>query len=1348
MKRSVFCSLVIIVCLFTCINAVQASATKGLVTLDFKDTDVREVFRALSLQAGVSILVDPDVQGTVTLRLQDVPWEDGFRQILSSYGWTYEVYDNVYRVRKGNDGIPLLVEEYNGKLVISSEGASLEQVLLDLARVSNKSIVPLTALQGNVYARLTGVTFEEALEYILIGRGYTWTKEQGVYLVDSQPKQIASNLPIIRVSGEFVSIESEKAEFRELLYAAASHTGQGIILDPTVSGTITVNLRDIPSDELIPLLARYQGLNALPISDGAWWVGRVSSDVQDVNPLKVKWDNGLLTVQADDVPISEVLQTCAAAAGIDIVVSPQLTSLARISVQNRSFLEVLDYLARAHQLAVEELGSVLVVYHQDGTASQSVANSGPRFGSDQEDFKMTVDSSGLITLWAEEAPVRRILTEMAAQCGQNIVVAPEVQGSISIVLNNLPWADAFESLLALANLRSQSIGALTHIVLRQTPDLPPGINRLVVEDGRLTVDLLEVPLEELVQALCLSGGAVELPAVVVDGTASGTLVTGTTLGLPITSALKQLLEPLGLEVADQGEFIRISKAKPDAPYEVSHRDGVLDVVIRRGSLRETLQEIAKQTGVSFVLPDKMPENVSTSQHGLSPSVTVRQLLEPFGYSLVSYPDGSDDLEPWQGTYQVVVPDTRSIRVVVENGLVSLEANDAKFEDIINEIAFHTKENVVLEAENFPAMSVRYHALPVDVLLKALVEHHGAVVVREQDLIYIRQEKQSVQEETPSDGILHLEIDGLSIELRFENAVLSNLLNAIVTAGGPKFMVEKGVGEQRVNGTISGSDAESAIRSFLIEQGYSVLSLGDHFLVRSKNAGPLIHFSEDLFYLDLDGGDLAAAIREIADLAGRQIVIYPTVKGNISNLRVYGVTFEEALAFLLRGTTFSYFESNDVYHIGEGVTPRSDSPGFTQTTIVQLRHINPSNLLSVLPPSIPSQNIRAIPGQNSVVVFGNEDLVELVKAFIASVDRPPQIVPELVPIQYADPDEIMSVIATRFPSDSYQYIPSLNALLLTGSVEANQVIRDLVKVMDTADMASRTIIIPLQHISAADAKTYMSPAIDTSNMLPLPDQNALAVTGRESFLREVTEYLKEIDVRNPQILFEVLVLEIGGRVSEQLGFSGSTKDGSLTFDLLSGAPLTLSFGTPLFANPQLLLTLSALVQEGEAKLLANPQLITLNGREASFNVLTTSRYWAPQTIVDPDKDEDGKNGNSVIPAFRTIETGIRLRLKPWVSASGEITIELQPEISDSAGASSGSGLPSTNDRAVQTTVRVRDGETVVIGGLIQRTERTEINKVPLLGDIPIVGKLFQSETNSETETEFVIAITSHLIDFWD
>jgi len=164
-------------------------------------------------------------------------------------------------------------------------------------------------------------------------------------------------------------------------------------------------------------------------------------------------------------------------------------------------------------------------------------------------------------------------------------------------------------------------------------------------------------------------------------------------------------------------------------------------------------------------------------------------------------------------------------------------------------------------------------------------------------------------------------------------------------------------------------------------------------------------------------------------------------------------------------------------------------------------------------------------------------------------------------------------------------------------------------------------------------------------------------------------------------------------------------------------------------------LHTLIESGKAQIRANPKLIALSGSEASFNVVTQTRYREPRYDEDTGK---------MVPdgIVRVVDTGIKLSLKPWVSAANQITIDIQPDISDYLG--DAYGMPRTSDRSAKTTLRVQDGETIIIGGLIQQVTQTDQRKVPILGDLPLIGPLFRYEKESQSQNEFIIYITPHLV----
>ncbi len=163
------------------------------------------------------------------------------------------------------------------------------------------------------------------------------------------------------------------------------------------------------------------------------------------------------------------------------------------------------------------------------------------------------------------------------------------------------------------------------------------------------------------------------------------------------------------------------------------------------------------------------------------------------------------------------------------------------------------------------------------------------------------------------------------------------------------------------------------------------------------------------------------------------------------------------------------------------------------------------------------------------------------------------------------------------------------------------------------------------------------------------------------------------------------------------------------------------------------TLTAAATEGKAKVLSEPKIATLNNQAATINVTTQTPY--NTTSITP------QGGQSVTVTYVT--TGIKLTVTPSINADGRITLEINPDVSQPSVVVPGTA-PAIDGRNAKTTVLVRDGETIVIGGLISDAFRDTIKKVPLLGDIPILGWLFKSKTKTRERVELLIFVTTRIL----
>lgn len=237
-------------------------------------------------------------------------------------------------------------------------------------------------------------------------------------------------------------------------------------------------------------------------------------------------------------------------------------------------------------------------------------------------------------------------------------------------------------------------------------------------------------------------------------------------------------------------------------------------------------------------------------------------------------------------------------------------------------------------------------------------------------------------------------------------------------------------------------------------------------------------------------------------------------------------------------------------------------------------------------------------------------------------------------------------------------------------------------------------------------------------------HSVTVIGDQRIVQKAAAVIQNIDIPIPQVFLDVRVEEISKTGVAQLG----TRQGEyakLKF-------LTDSTGFITDLAVEIPTIIEALKKEGLAKTLANPGLVALDGQPARLLI-------GDKIPVEAQEEVDGKTRNVI----KYIEAGIKLEFIPRVSNDGYITLDVKPQVS-SLGESLTKGYPLIRTREVETVVRIRDGQTFVIGGLIREEDRQSFEKVPILGDIPILGALFSHKDSSKQTTEIVIVITPRII----
>ena len=261
----------------------------------------------------------------------------------------------------------------------------------------------------------------------------------------------------------------------------------------------------------------------------------------------------------------------------------------------------------------------------------------------------------------------------------------------------------------------------------------------------------------------------------------------------------------------------------------------------------------------------------------------------------------------------------------------------------------------------------------------------------------------------------------------------------------------------------------------------------------------------------------------------------------------------------------------------------------------------------------------------------------------------------------------------------------------------------------------------------------------------PKSQKVLISASPRYIDTVRSIVRELDAAPPQVIIQVLLAEVTLDDADQWGISADAFDvGGDNYDvgfLGAGASLATALGVPNLSvsSTDFSLLVRALQAQGKLEILSNPRLTVNNNESASIQV--------GENVALPDEVEtltDGRTRASI----RREDVGVLLSVTPSISSDGFVRLDIQPEISvvseRTTQISEDFEAPIITERRVETVVTVQDGQTVVIGGLIQTVGEERVWKLPLFGDIPLVGEIFKSRQRSNVKTELLVVLRMLLL----
>lgn len=302
----------------------------------------------------------------------------------------------------------------------------------------------------------------------------------------------------------------------------------------------------------------------------------------------------------------------------------------------------------------------------------------------------------------------------------------------------------------------------------------------------------------------------------------------------------------------------------------------------------------------------------------------------------------------------------------------------------------------------------------------------------------------------------------------------------------------------------------------------------------------------------------------------------------------------------------------------------------------------------------------------------------------------------------------------------------STIVVTGTQSTVDRASHLIKLLDVSGIGlngTRTSAYALSNVKASEAARALKGAIPETAIVADDRQNVILITGNAEINDLAKQLLFNLDNPGRQVMFEVRVADVQPEIdSSNLGITfGGKGFGSGGLEQFA---YTLTQSS-VIVNAQL----NTLIQRGRASILATPRIATLNNHEASLLVGET--YPVVTT-----------NLQTGLPTVQNVDVGVKLRLTPTIGPNGTITAEMHPEYSQITGFNA--AFPIVANRHVDSTLRVRDGETIVLGGLFSDVESDTITKFPFLGDVPVLGSFFRNRQRSHTKDEVVFLITPHIL----
>ena len=559
------------------------------------------------------------------------------------------------------------------------------------------------------------------------------------------------------------------------------------------------------------------------------------------------------------------------------------------------------------------------------------------------------------------------------------------------------------------------------------------------------------------------------------------------------------------------------------------------------------------------------------------------------------------------------------------------------------------------------------------------------------------------------------------------------------------------------------------------------------------------FSQESFILNYEDVDIKKVTQDIANFSRKTIILDPRVKGKVTIFSNSSLSSDEVWDVYLRTIQVNGFsainDDNFVRIVPENEATRdsnsADSDGEFVTRIIGLNNRSSIELLPMLKPIAGRQaNVSSIASINSILIVDRASNVERIADLILALDQDNTAAVSIIDLKNLSSVEAVRILEklkaqnnptiNNFVAISFS---ASNSVIVSANSITTNIIKETLKQLDADAISEGSVaVIYLKYANAEEVAGIVSSIasrfISSESEKPIvtyhAPTNSVVVSSDESNIATIKNLISKLDIRRAQVLVEAIVVELSETAARSLGvetiFAGA-EDGEIPIgitrfqngtgpDLLGLTGSAIESGDNAnfsniaansLLNSQGIIAGIGRISEDDDSMIA---IINAIDADKNSNILTTTSLLAmdneeASTVIGqeiPITTGESLGSNNTNP-FRTTsreEVGIKLSVKPQINEGNSVILEIKQEVSGVAGPLTGTTDLITNKRTIETTVLVDNNQIIVLGGLVDEDIQEDIQRVPVLGSIPVLGRLFQSSSESKVKKNLMVFLRPKIL----